>query len=162
LTEQSKDIGGTVERQCEKAADDFWGTPISVYTRQQAIEDGVLVDMSAGASSGSEGMLGGFLVPVAVTQALWAFIDIDPCDDREDPRWKLLARQRGESTRGRAHDVLWLLRVAAAGVRRPTDRLLYSVLMTGQGKGERLVGRRLTLEARVDADGVTIGFPEDF
>jgi hypothetical protein len=162
LTDQLTDISKTPERQSDQTADDFWGTPISVYTRQQAIEDGVLVDVSAWASSGPEGMLGGFVVPVAITQALWAVIDIDHNDNAERSRCQSLARQRGESTRGRAHDVLWLLSVAAAGVRRPTDRLLYSVLMTGEGKSGRLVRRQLTLEARIDSDGITVGFPEDF
>jgi hypothetical protein len=106
-------------------------------------------------------MLSGFLMPVAVTQALWAVIDIDQRNGQEEPRWKLLARQRGESTRGRAHDVLWMLRVAVEG-KGQTDQLRYSVLMTGEGKSGRLVRRRLTFDARIDGDGITVGFPEDF
>ena len=51
--------------------DDFWGAPISIYTREQAIEDGVLVDVTEWAGSGPNGMLGGFSVPVAMTRALW-------------------------------------------------------------------------------------------
>ena len=43
-----------------RTPDDFWGEPISIYTRQQAIEDGVLVDVSDWAGSGPDGMLGGF------------------------------------------------------------------------------------------------------
>jgi hypothetical protein len=161
VTTQPADITENDVRQSGKAADDFWGSPISIYSRQQAIEDGVLADVSAWASSGPEGMLGGFTVPVAVTQALWAVIDIDQADGREEPRWRLLARQRGESTRGRAHDVLWMLRVAVEG-KGQTDRRCYPVLMTLAGKSGRLVTRRLTLEARITGEGVTIGFPEDF
>ena len=47
----------------------FWEPPVSVYTREQAIEDGVLVDVIDWASSGPDGMLGGFPVPVVMTRA---------------------------------------------------------------------------------------------
>jgi hypothetical protein len=138
--------------------DDFWGAPISVYTRKQAVEDGVLVDVSPWASNGPEGMLGGFTVPAAITRALWDVIDLDSLADL---RWKRLARERGESTRGRAHDVLWMLRVAVQ--RHPqTDSLRYSVLMTVARRRGGVGRRRLILEARIDGDGVTIGFPDDF
>jgi hypothetical protein len=137
---------------------DMWGEPISVYTRQQAVEDGVLVDVSAWASSGPEGMLGGFTVPVAITRALWDVIDLDSAPD---VRWTRLARQHGESTRGRAHDVLWMLR-GAVQRHAQTDSLRYSVLMTVESRRGGLVRRQLILEARIDGDGVTIGFPEDF
>jgi hypothetical protein len=161
MTEQSKDISGRAEDRSAMTPEDFWGAPISVYTRAQAIEDGVLVDVTAWASSGSEGMLGGFRVPVAITRALWEVIDIDAPDGHEPPRWQALARRRGESTRGRAHDVLWLAAVAAR--RSPeADRIGYSVLISIEGQGGRLVRTRLTLEARLDGDGLTIGLPEDF
>jgi hypothetical protein len=139
--------------------DAVFGDPISVYTRAQALADGVLVDVTGLASSGPDGMLGGFTVPVAITQTLWAIIDIDPRD--REPRWRRLARERGESTRGRAHDVLWL---AAMAARRFPDRdgVRYAVLMTTEGRGSRLVQKTLTVEARIDGDGLTIGFPEDF
>jgi hypothetical protein len=57
--------------------------------------------------------------------------------------------------------VLWLAAVAA---RRSPDRgsVPYAVLMTVEGTGGRLVRKTLTVEARIDGDGVTIGFPEDF
>lgn len=159
LTEQSKDISRRGEGQSPLTA--FFGEPISIYTRQQAIEDGVLVDVSAWAGTGPEGMLGGFLVPVAVTRALWDIIDIDDLDGHEEPRWRAVARGHGESTRGRAHDVLWMARVAAS--RNPRgDRIQFPVLMTVEGGSGRLVRKRLTLEARIDGDGVTIGLPEDF
>ena len=142
----------------------FFGELNSIYTRQQAIKDGILVDVSQWAGCGPEAMLGGFTVPVAITRALWGVIDLDDTDgrpDAESARWQALARQRGESTRGRAHDVLWMLRVAVE--RHPQqDRLRYPVLMTVEGKGGRLVRKRLTVEAVLDGDGVTIGFPEDF
>jgi hypothetical protein len=66
------------------------------YTRAQAIEDGVLVDVSEWASQHE--MRGGFMIPVAVTSAVWALVQA-----LEDSH---------EDTRGRAHDVLWLARHA--------------------------------------------------
>jgi len=66
------------------------------YTRAQAIEDGVLVDVSEWASPRE--MMGGFTIPVAVTSAVWALVQA-PEGSHED-------------TRGRAHDVLWLARHA--------------------------------------------------
>jgi hypothetical protein len=140
---------------------DVFGEPIFVYTRQQAIEDGILVDVTAWAGDGPEGMLGGFTVPVALTHSLWATVDIDNPDERDEPEWRRLARESGESTRGRAHDVLWLAAIAARRA-RGADRLRYSVLMTTTAGGGRPVQTRLRLEARIDGDGVTIGFPEDF
>jgi type I site-specific restriction endonuclease len=42
-------------------SDDFWGEPISVYSRKESIEDGVLIDISETAR------LHGFKFPVAMT-----------------------------------------------------------------------------------------------
>lgn len=66
------------------------------YTRKQAIEDGVLVDLTNWASET------GFRIPVACTQAVWS-------DHIEPPEGTLDA---GQSERGRAHDVLWMLYLA--------------------------------------------------
>ena len=143
-------------------AEALWGDPISVYTREQAIEDGVLVDVTDWAGTGPDGMLGGFTVPVAITRTLWTVLDIDP-HDGEPPviDWRTRVRKRGESTRGRAHDVLWL--AAVAGRRSPTaDRVRYAVLMTVAGPAGRPRRIRVLVEARIDGDGVTIGIPGDF
>ena len=94
---------------------------------------------------------------MALTRALWDQIDVD-ADDQAP--WRRLARQRGESTRGRAHDVLWMASLAARRT-ADTDRVSFVVLMTGEGGSGRVVRRRLHLEAVIDGDGVTIGFPED-
>jgi hypothetical protein len=147
------------ERATVRDTTELFGEPISVYTRAQALADGVLVDVTAWASSGPDGMLGGFSVPVAIPRALWAVIDID--HGRPEAAWHTRVRARGESTRGRAHDVVWLAAVAAR--RSPDSQAVrYSVLMTVEGKSGRLVQRTVSVEARLDGDGVTIGFPEDF
>ncbi len=67
---------------------------IHSYSRAEAIEDGVLVDLTEWASS-TKGFIGGFKIPVAVTAAVWADIEAIP------------KRLRGlQDIRGRAHDVL--------------------------------------------------------
>ena len=82
--------------------EDFFGPPISIYTRRQAINDGVLVDVTPTAREA------GFRCPVAVTHAVWADYVAPDQDDRE----------LGQSEAGRLWDVLMLLRHVAA---RATD-----------------------------------------
>jgi len=140
---------------------EFFGEPISVYTREQALADGQLVDVTAWASSGLDGMIGGFRCPVALTRLLWDVVDLaDGGDDGSEEGkagWRARVRGRGESTRGRAHDVLWMLRCAVARNSR-TDRLRFSVLMTTADCRRH----RLDLCAVIDGDGITVGFPQDF
>ena len=80
---------------------DYFGEPISVYTRQQAIDDGVLVDVTKWAKEA------GFTLPAVVTQAVWE----DCCNwtDEDDRN----SRHTGQSTAGRAWDVLFLAGMAA-------------------------------------------------
>ncbi|HZR82568.1 MAG TPA: DUF6573 family protein [Candidatus Binatia bacterium] len=92
-----------------------FGEVIFSYSRKQAIEDGVLVDVSDWASPRE--MMGGFTIPVAMTAAVWALVEA-PEKSHED-------------TRGRAHDVLWMAQLAA---RRnlDTDRTAFTVLINGK------------------------------
>lgn len=62
------------------------------YTRKQAIEDGVLVDLTEWSREV------GFVIPVACTHAVWEGYIVPPDGTRE----------LGQSERGRAHDVLWM------------------------------------------------------
>ncbi|MCB9851912.1 MAG: hypothetical protein H6819_02355 [Phycisphaerales bacterium] len=66
------------------------------YTRAQAIDDGVLIDLTEWARET------GFRIPVACTAAVWHEYIVPPQSTRE----------LGQSERGRAHDVLWMLFVA--------------------------------------------------
>ena len=118
---------------------DFFGEPLSVYTRQQAIEDGVLVDVSELAQKN------GFKIPVAVTRAVWA-----KCEgDNED----------ADAVQAQAADVLWSAyeRVSAA-LRNPNE--------DGSAPFEfsAVIWRRTyrLWIAFNPAEGFTIGFPEDF
>ena len=67
---------------------------IHSYTRAQAIEDGVLVDLTEWARET------GFHIPVACTAAVWRQYVTPPKGTRE----------LGQSERGRAHDMLWMVR----------------------------------------------------
>ena len=66
------------------------------YTRAQAIEDGVLVDLTEWARET------GFRIPVACTAAVWHGYIVPPA---KTEGW-------GQSERGRAHDLLWMLYLA--------------------------------------------------
>lgn len=94
-----------------------WNSPgdwdmIYVYTRAQALEDGVLVDVSEMAREA------GFRWPVAVTAAVWALIEAIP------------ERYRGlQSTDGRLWDVLWLASCAIRSSATPGTELRYSLTL---------------------------------
>ncbi len=63
------------------------------YSRRQAIEDGVLIDLTEWAKQT------GFKFPVACTAAVWNGYIVPPPG----------MEGYGQSERGRAHDILWLL-----------------------------------------------------
>ena len=70
---------------------DFFGEPIHTYTRAEALEDGVLVDVSQTANEA------GFVFPVAVTAGVWA-------DVNDIPR----SKQGIQDVDGRLWDLLFL------------------------------------------------------
>lgn len=93
-------------------SDSFWQDAdlIDVYTRAQALADGVLIDLSPLAVEA------GFRYPVAVTAAVWRILE--PSAE--------LARFRQSAT-GRAWDVLQVLRAAIRHSGR-TDRIHFAPL----------------------------------
>jgi hypothetical protein len=93
---------------------DLFGPVISSYSRAQAIEDGVLVDVTEWASS-TKGFIGGFTCSVAVTRAVFADLERKP---------KL------QDVRGRAHDLLFMASLAARrGAKKGESVALFRVLM---------------------------------
>lgn len=92
------------------------------YTRKQAIEDGVLVDISETARQL------GFRYAVAVTAHVWAEVIVP--DDR--------AKSLGQSESGRLWDVLWMLHVAIKGAAGSPDTLLYKLIVS-DGRKQREV-----------------------
>jgi hypothetical protein len=85
---------------------------VSTYTRRQALEDGVLMNVSELSAEA------GFKVPVAVTAALWAFLTPTADDGRQ-----------GQSVTGRLWDVLMILRANV----RDSDTVVFDVFIALSG-----------------------------
>ncbi len=114
------------------------------YSREQAIEDGVLVDLTEWASA-DKGFMGGFTVPVVVTSALWDAIE-------------KIGKKSIQDVRGRAHDVLFMASLAMRSmIKRNVQDYNFKVLLQVGRKRNHI----LHIAFRSN-EGVTIGFPEDF
>ena len=100
----------------------FDGAPIIYsYSRKQAIEDGVLVDLSPWAKET------GFSIPVACTAAVWNQY-VEPPES---------GRVSGQSERGRAHDLLWMLYLAIKKQPGAAELLMFEVIfLNAAGKQE--------------------------
>ena len=81
------------------------------YTRKQAIDDGVLIDVS------SQARETGFKIPVCVTDHLYHGYVVPSKELQEE----------GQSTEGRLHD-LFMMTQAAAATRWEDNRVYYEVL----------------------------------
>lgn len=104
---------------------EVFGDSIHTYTRAQAIEDGVLVDVSETAREA------GFRLPVAMTRAAW-----DDCVE-----WSEIDNQRQiyQDEAGRLWDVLWMACRAARRGGQEIRFQLYRVPRGGRGTRSRLV-----------------------
>jgi len=131
--------------------DSFIGPLIYVYTRAQALADGVLVDVSETAKEA------GFRLPVAITAALQARLEPAIAD-----------RDIGQDYDGRLWDVLWLAAFTIKLADHCVDTVNFTVVMQ---KAEAQSGQPQNTDLRLRAvcgpgdEGepvVTIGFPEDF
>jgi hypothetical protein len=94
---------------------DLFGEPIAIYMRQQAIEDGVLVDLMQPETVGLV-REAGFKFPVAMTAGAFAATVAaigEPLPASQD-------------IQGRLWDVLWMLRCAIRAADR-TDRVNFRV-----------------------------------
>lgn len=103
--------------------ENFWGEPISVYTRRQAIEDGVLVQLSGPGYEGDAAIPAlvaeaGIKFPVAMTVSAFTTLCI--------PSQK--AEEKGESLIGRLWDVLFVFREYAKRI--SGGRLTYKIVCT--------------------------------
>lgn len=98
MNNDDKKVVSLAQRRMEA----FWGKPISIYTRAQALADGVLIDLTDTASKY------GFKIPFACTETVWRSLD-----------WPVGHKPgNGQSTAGRVHDVLTMARLAANGAAR--------------------------------------------
>ncbi len=114
---------------------ELFGDPISIYTREQAIEDGELVDVTGTAHEA------GLKAETVITRALWSVINIDAKKHRT-----------AQSTTGRLWDVVWMVFLAA---RRSSNLDRVGTYVRLGRKNEHVI-------AVIDGDGITIGFPSDF
>ncbi len=122
---------------------EFFGEPISIYTRAQALEDGVLVDVTSWAS-------GSFRHPVALTAALWAIVSDLP------------AGQDQAVLGDRVKELLRASVQVAQECSRPTSQFTFPFLI-GTGGGLRTL--ELLAHSGPGDQGepvITIGFPSDF
>ena len=132
----------------------FWDDAeiIHTYSREQALEDGVLVDVSEMAREA------GFTVPVAVTRAVWRLIE-----PTEQERTVYL-----QDESGRLWDVLWMASLAARRTHE-TDtntRRGFYVWFHLRGRGARNEHRteRLDIHSGPGDDGehvITILLPHE-
>lgn len=91
--------------------DDFWGPVIFSYTREQAIEDGLLVDVSYLAREV------GIKFPTAMTSTVWA------------EYVKVPAAVPWQDEQGRLWDVLWMLRMAIQRQKEASSMIFYRLLV---------------------------------
>jgi len=121
-----------------EAFEDF--TLIHSYSRQQAIEDGVLVDVSAQARET------GIRLATVLTDHLHNVLEQIPTESQ------------GQDYRGRLHDVLWMtfLKLKSFGSKKVTDVEFPAEV------GVIIDGEKHTLWIMVDGDGLTIMYPEDY
>ena len=105
---------------------EIFGEPIHSYTCAQAIEDGVLVDVTKTASEA------GFSIPVALTSSAWA--DCVAWDEGDSKR------QTHQDEAGRLWDVLWMAITAArrSAGKQAVEFQLYRVSRGGRGMRPRL------------------------
>jgi hypothetical protein len=113
---------------------------ISRYTRAQAIEDGVLVDVTEQAKET------GMLLPTVITDHVHNVLEAIP------------ESSVGQDYRGRLHDVLWmaylkLRALKSKGIRESDFPAEFQVIIDGHTH---------SLWIDTDSDGFTIMYPEDY
>lgn len=117
---------------------------IHSYTRRQALDDGVLVDVSEAAREA------GFVYGVALTRAVWSeYVEVPAGVEAQDKK-------------GRLWDILWMLSLAARRAAPLADALRFQLYVRNDNRRARLV----TLKAVCgpDDDGspcVTVMLPEE-
>lgn len=111
------------------------------YSRQQAIEDGVLINVSATARQL------GIVYPVAITDTVWhGYIE---------PSAK--SKSLGQSVMGRLWDVLWMFRIKAHVKTAP--RLHFQVYFLMDGKMELVELKAVCGPGDTPAPVITIMLP---
>ena len=129
----------------------IFGEVISVYTRAQALADGVLIDAGATAAEA------GFRFPVAITTAVWA--DCVAWDDADSER------QTYQDPSGRLWDVLFMAAYAARADATGCRELcfeLYRIPRDGQSTAAELTTLKLMVGPGDEGEPVmTILLPDE-
>ena len=121
----------------EETSKGFWDDAevISSYTRAQALEDGVLVDVSAIAKQA------GIRFPVALTSTVWGqYVEVPEGVSCQDEK-------------GRLWDILWMFRGAAA--RFNGDTLFFKLYVRNHNR-DRLDSRDLVTLKAICGPGDTL------
>jgi len=113
---------------------DYFGPVIHSYTRAQAIEDGVLVDVTEAAKEA------GFKFPVALTRAVWE--NCVAWDDEDNNR------QIYQDESGRLWDVLYMLFIAIKSNRSDGSEMLYRLRRVPRG-GRGHMAHEVTLKSHI-------------
>ena len=117
---------------------------ISMYTRSQAIADGVLVDVTTYAKSL------GITLPVAITATLWGYVETDT-----------IAEEAGETTASRLSDLLQMLKVGIRGMADNSDSLIFDVQFTRCGKLQVVTVKGICGPGDTAAPVITLMMPEE-
>jgi len=125
------------------AVEDLEMPLIYAYTRAQALEDGVLVDVSETAREA------GFVWPVALTAAVWALVEDIP---RRYRAW--------QTVEGRLWDVLWMAYCAIRSAEHSDTELRYTLLMD-HGRHRYLALKLVTGPGDHGEPVVTIMLPDE-
>ena len=122
--------------------DEVFGEVIFAYSRAQAIEDGVLVDVSEPARAA------GVTYPVALTRAVW------------DQYVEVPSGVAGQDVAGRLWDVLWMFRAAAGA--HSGHALRYQLYVRNDNRRPKVVTLKAVCGPGDDAAPViTIMLPEE-
>lgn len=123
-TDNSKTEGLTRRSDFQNPMTELFGDVIYTYSRSQAIEDGLLVDITITAREA------GFTCPVAITRAAWGdCVEWNEADSK---------RQTHQDQEGRLWDVVWMASQAARRGGMETLFRFYRVPRGGRGVRPRL------------------------
>ena len=115
---------------------------ISVYTKAQALDDGILVDIS----DTTEAKEAGFKAPVVVTRHLWNTIEAG-------------LTTVGQDLKGRLWDLCFMAATAFRNYRKDKHLVPFEVLMRDGENKQHLLKLWLTFS---EVDGFCIMYPEDY
>ena len=133
----------------KNSMEDLFGPVIYSYSREQAIEDGVLVAFPEMQELAKEA---GFTLPLALSAIVWNLVE---------PTGK--AKEHGECWKGRLWDVFTMLRHAIQGSKKGESLIEFQVIFTNHAGAKETK----TLWAQVGPGDnrepvLTIMLPEDY